>query len=388
MKKSINNNKTRFSFERLMAIMTKEFILIKRDRLTLAMLIGIPLMQLILFGYAINTNPRNLPTAILSFDHSQFTRAFIKGLENTKYFSIVKIAKSKKEANSLISKGKVQFIITIPSSFTRDLVRDDSNHPAEISIDADATDPVASGRALSAINSLKDSVFSPFFVGKLSYLRPRAFPVNIVEHARYNPEAITEYNIVPGLLGVILTMTMIMITSMAITKEHEIGTMETLLSTPTQPIEVMVGKILPYIIIGYIQVFLIIFAAMFLFKIPIFGSTILLIFSTLPFIAANLAVGMTFSSLAKTQLQAIQMTFFFFLPSILLSGFMFPFKGMPDWAQAIGNILPLTHFIMIVRGVMLKGNTFVEILPHMWPILLFMIIVLIIGAKIYRTTLD
>lgn len=373
---------------RLWAVMQKEFILIRRDRLTFAILLLIPLMQLILFGYAINTNPRNLPTAVLSADHSQFTRAFIQGLKNTKYFSIVKDAKTEKQAKDLIARGDVQFVITIPSNFTRNLIRNDPNYPAQISVDADATDPVASVSALNAVKALSETVFSPLMIGNLSYLQRNPSPVEVITHAKYNPEAMTEYNIVPGLLGVILTMTMVMITSMAITKEREIGTIENLLATPAKPIEVMIGKIMPYIIVGYIQMALILSMAIFVFNVPMFGSMILLIFATLPFIAANLAVGMTFSSLAKSQLQAMQMTFFFFLPSILLSGFMFPFRGMPMWAQYIGNVLPLTHFLKIVRGIMLKGNGFIQILPEMWPMLLFMIVVTAIGVKVYRKTMD
>jgi len=374
-----------FSGRRLWAVMHKEFIQMFRDRVTFAILIIIPLMQLILFGYAINTNPKYLPTVVLTSDYSPFTRAFISGLKNTEYFSIKKMVKSEAEADNMLATGKIQFVITIPSDFTRTLIR---GQRPQISIDADATDPVATGRALSAIPELVQTVFNPLLVGNLRHLRATSPPVDIVSHAKYNPEAITSYNIVPGLLGVVLTMTMVMVTCMALTKEREIGTIESLLATPVKPLEVMIGKLVPYIIVGYIQAFLILSAAFILFHVPMFGNLFLLVLATLPFIAANLAMGITFSSMAQNQLQAIQMTFFFFLPSILLSGFMFPFWGMPVWAQWIGSCLPLTHFLRIVRGIMLKGNTAIQIWPHVWPILIFMVVIVAIGAKVYRKTLD
>jgi ABC-2 type transport system permease protein len=374
-----------FSGRRLWAVMHKEFIQMFRDRVTFAILIIIPLMQLILFGYAINTNPKHLPTVVLTSDYSPFTRAFISGLKNTEYFSIKKQVRSETEADNMLATGKIQFVITIPSDFTRDLIR---GQRPQISVDADATDPVATGRALSAIPELVQTVFNPLLVGNLQQLRPTPPPVDIISHAKYNPEAITSYNIVPGLLGVILTMTMVMVTCMALTKEREIGTIESLLATPVKPLEVMIGKLVPYIIVGYIQVALILIAAFLLFHVPMFGNLLLLILATLPFIAANLAMGITFSSMAQNQLQAVQMTLFFFLPSILLSGFMFPFWGMPVWAQYIGSCLPLTHFLRVVRGVMLKGNTAIQIWPHIWPILIFMVVIVAIGAKVYRKTLD
>jgi ABC-2 type transport system permease protein len=374
-----------FSGRRLWAVMHKEFIQMFRDRVTFTILIIIPLMQLILFGYAINTDPKHLPTVVLSSDYSPFTRAFISGLKNTEYFSIKKHVRSEAEADNMLATGKIQFVITLPSDFTRNLIR---GQRPQISVDADATDPVATGRALSAIPELAQTVFNPLLVGNLQQLRPTPPPVDIVSHAKYNPEAITAYNIVPGLLGVVLTMTMVMVTCMALTKEREIGTIESLLATPVKPLEVMIGKLVPYIIVGYIQAALILIAAFILFQVPMFGNLLLLVLATLPFIAANLAMGITFSSMAQNQLQAVQMTFFFFLPSILLSGFMFPFWGMPVWAQYIGSCLPLTHFLRVVRGIMLKGNTAIQIWPHIWPILIFMVVVVAIGAKVYRKTLD
>jgi ABC-2 type transport system permease protein len=348
-------------------------------------LVLIPLMQLILFGYAINTNPKHLPTAVLSSDNSEFTRAFIKGLENTSYFTITKETKRESEAENLLATGKVQFVVTIPSDFSRLLIRGER---PQISIDADATDPSATGSALGAVQATAASVFEPLLVGNLASLRTNQPSIEIIKHEQYNPEEITSYNIVPGLLGVVLTMTMVMATCLAITREQEIGTMETLLATPVKPLEVMIGKVFPYIIVGYIQSALILLAAFFMFNIPIFGSLWLLLLFIFPFIVANLIVGVTFSSIAKNQLQSVQMTMFFFLPSILLSGFMFPFRGMPQWAQWIGSVLPLTHFLRIIRGIMLKGNTIYQVLPHILPILIFMLVVIAIGAKIYRRTLD
>jgi len=374
-----------FSRQRLWAVMHKEFIQMFRDKVTFAILIIIPLMQLILFGYAINTNPKHLPTVILTSDYSPFTRAFISGLKNTSYFTITKQVNSEAEANNMLATGEAQFVITIPPNFTRSLIR--GEHP-QIAVDADATDPVATSSALAAIPALAKTVFNPLLVGNLRHLQATPPPVEIISHAKYNPEAITEYNIVPGLLGVVLTMTMVMVTCMALTREREIGTIETLLATPVQPLEVMIGKLVPYIIVGYIQMALILIAGLILFHIPIFGNLLLLVLASLPFIAANLSMGITFSSMAQNQLQAVQMTMFFFLPSLLLSGFMFPFRGMPQWAQWIGSLLPLTHFLRIVRGIILKGNTAAQIWPHTWPILIFMVVVIIIGAKTYRKTLD
>ncbi|ATN86565.1 ABC transporter permease [Coxiella burnetii] len=374
-----------FSWHRCVAVAFKEFVQMRRDRLTFAMIIGIPLIQLILFGFAINTNPKYLPTALVSADHSDFTRTFIRGVENTEYFRITAQPKTLKEADTLLAKSKVLFVINIPPDFTRNLIR--GMHP-QILIEADASDPVAAVNALAAIPTLETTIFNPLFKGNLNDLRSQPEPLNIVLHRKYNPENITQYNIVPGLLGVVLTMTMVLITSLAMTRERERGTGESLLATPVRPLEVMIGKITPYIIVGYLQVSIILVASRYLFDVPIEGSITLLLISALPFVAANLSVGLTFSSIAKNQLQAVQSAFFFFLPSILLSGFMFPFAGMPQWARWLGEILPLTHFLRITRGILLKGNSWYEILPDLWPILLFAAIALLIGLKRYRQTLD
>ena len=359
----------------------------RRDRLTFGMIIGIPLIQLILFGFAINADPKNLPTAILSADQSIFTRSLIQAMVNTSYFKIEHIVSSEDELSQLISQGDVQFALHIPTGFSRDLLR---HEQPDLLLEVDATDPGATSYAISALNLLLAEVWQR----DLQEVTPPApnlilnHPANLIIHRHYNPENITQYNIVPGLIGVVLTMTMVLITSLAIARERERGTMENLLATPLLPLEVMVGKIIPYILVGYIQTTLILLAARFIFKVPFVGSIPLLLVVMLVFIAANLAVGITFSTLAQNQLQAMQMSFFFFLPSILLSGFMFPFRGMPIWAQTIAQVLPLTHFLRIIRGILLKGNGLEMILPEIWPIALFMFFALIIALKRYRQTLD
>ncbi|HWA08694.1 MAG TPA: ABC transporter permease [Opitutaceae bacterium] len=375
----------RFTFHRLWAIVLKEFIQMKRDRVTFAMMAGIPLMQLLLFGFAINSDPRHLPTALRAADQGPFARTFVAALKQSDYFRFVRDAATEAEAQRLLQVGDVQFVINIPEDFTRKLLR--GEQPVVL-IEADATDPAATGPALSAVRAIADGVLNRDLTGPLARLRATAGPVDFEVHAHYNPENITQYNVVPGLMGVVLTMTMVVITALAITRERERGTMENLLATPVRPFEVMVGKILPYIAVGYIQVTLILLAARFIFGVPMIGNFALLYLVALLFIAANLAVGITFSTLAQNQLQAVQMAFFFFLPSILLSGFMFPFRGMPVWAQYIGSCLPNTHFLRIVRGILLKGNGLAEIAPELWPLALFLLVAMTIGVKRYRQTLD
>ena len=374
-----------FNWRRFWAVVAKEFIQMRRDRLTFAMMVGIPMVQLILFGYAINSDPKHLPTAVYSADNSVFSRTIVWGLHNSSYFDITREAKNEAEIQKLLAQGTVQFAVDIPVDFSRKLLRGER---PDLLLEADATDPAAIGYAVAAINLLTTTVLDRDLTGPLAKLRGTPPPVNLVVHQHYNPENITQYNIVPGLMGVMLTMTMIIITALAITRERERGTMENLLSTPARPGEVMIGKIVPYITVGYIQVFLILLASKFLFNVPIVGSVPLLLVLTFFFIVANLAVGITFSTIAKNQLQAVQMAFFFFLPSLLLSGYMFPFRGMPGWAQDIGEVLPLTHYLRVVRGILLKGNGFAEIAPDLWPIALFLVVMLAIGIKRYRQTLD
>ena len=375
----------RFTFHRLWAVVLKEFIQMRRDRVTFGMMVGIPLLQLMLFGYAINSDPRHLPTAIRMADQGPFARSLVSALRNSDYFAIVREAHTEAEAAELLRFGDVQFVVNIPEDFTRRLLR--GERPTVL-LEADAADPAATGPALAAARSLASTIFDRDLTGPAARLRGKPGPVDFQIHAHYNPENITQYNVVPGLMGVVLTMTMVIITALAITRERERGTMENLLATPVRPFEVMVGKILPYILVGYVQVTLILAAARYLFGVPMVGSLALVYAVSLAFIAANLAMGITFSTLAKNQLQAVQMAFFFFLPSILLSGFMFPFRGMPEWAQWLGTCLPLTHFLRIVRGILLKGNGPLEIAPHLWPLLAFLAIAMAIGVKRYRQTLD
>jgi len=378
-------NKYGFSFSRWLGILLKEFIQLRRDRLTFGMIIGIPILQLMLFGFAINSDPRHLPTAVVMADPGPFSRAYLAAMRHSDYFDVVGSAVSSAEADLLLERGDVQFVVTFPPNFNRDLVR--GERPTLL-VEADATDPMAAGGAISVLNHLGREVFAPDLPGALRAPVPENGFVDLRVHRRYNPEAITAYNIVPGLLGVILTMTMVLMTGLAMTRERERGTFENLLATPATPLEVMTGKIVPYILIGLVQVTLVLVAARWLFAVPMLGNLALLYGVVLLFICANLTLGITFSSIARNQLQAMQMTFFFFLPSMLLSGFMFPFRGMPEWAQAVGNVLPLTHFLILVRGIMLKGNGIELLWPQIWPILAFMAGVLAIGLKTFRRTLD
>ncbi|HEY5779219.1 MAG TPA: ABC transporter permease [Terrimicrobiaceae bacterium] len=374
-----------FNFARFVAIVRKEFIQMRRDRLTFAMMFGIPILQLILFGFAINSDPKNLPVAVLASDNSPFARRFIHAMENSGYFRIVDNVQTEEAARGLLARGEVQFVVNLPTDFSRRLVRGD--RPAML-VQADATDPSAVSSAVQVMNEIARTAFDRDLAGPLKDLAARPGPVEMRIHLEYNPDRITQYNIVPGLMGVVLTMTMVMITALAVTRERERGTMESLLATPALPLEVMTGKIVPYILVGYVQVTVILLAARVLFHVPMVGSLPLLYLCALSFIAATLAVGITISTLASNQLQAMQMSFFFFLPSLLLSGFMFPFRGMPEWAQVIGQALPLTHFLRVLRGILLKGNGFSDVWPDIWPILVFGLLVMTFGALRYRRTLD
>ena len=373
------------SWDRFLAILIKELRQVRRDRLTFGMMIGVPIIQLILFGFAINSDPKHLPTAVVVADPSEFSRSFVAGLANSAYFDITHRPASEAEADALRAAGTVQFVLVVPPDFARQLVR--GERPVLL-MAADATDPAATGNAIAALAGIGQRSIGRDLVGPLAALRAADAPFELRVQRRYNPEGLTSYNVVPGLIGVILTMTMVMMTSLAMTRERERGTMENLLATPARPFEVMLGKIVPYILIGYVQVAVILVAAWLLFDVPMVGSLALLSAVLVLFIAANLAVGFTFSTIARNQLQAMQLTFFFFLPSMLLTGFMFPFRGMPAWAQAIGEVFPLTHFLRIVRGIMLKGNGWVEVAPHLWPIALFMLVAGTVALARYRQTLD
>lgn len=373
-----------FSCTRTYAILIKEFIQMRRDRLTFAMMVGVPLMQLILFGFAINLDPRGLPTALHIADNSPYARSIVAALNNSEYFDIRAEARTPADGARMLARGDVAFVVTIPVNFARDLIR---GVTPQILIEADASDPAAASNALATIDKLMASALKDDLDGPLA-ARAAAPPFETVIHRLFNPEGLTEYNIVPGLIGVILTMTMVMMTAMAMTRERERGTYENLIAMPAQPVEVMIGKIAPYVLVGYIQASLILVGARYIFDVPMLGSLPLLMTVIGIFIAANLALGFAFSTIARSQLQAMQMTIFFLLPSILLSGFMFPFRGMPVWAQWIGEALPTTHFLRAVRGILLKGNGAAEIWPTIWPLLIFLVGVGVVAMVRYRKTLD
>ncbi len=372
-------------FNRIGAILLKEFIQMRRDRLTFGMMIAVPVIQLTLFGFAINSDPRHLPTYLYLQDNSTIVRSLVAGLRTSSYFDIVGQVGDPDTATQKLQNGDAAFVITVPPGFTRGVLRGDK---PELLIEADASDPSAASNAVGFIQQIVSSSLQHDLKGEWAPLNPADPPVNVVIHRMYNPEGISQYNIVPGLLGVILTMTMIMITSIAMTRETERGNMENLLAMPARPWEVMIGKIVPYVGVGIVQTAIVLIAAYYIFQVPFIGSPWLLSLGVGLFIVANLAVGFTFSTIARTQMQAMQMTFFFFLPSMLLSGFMFPFRGMPGWAQAIGQIFPLTHFLRIVRGVMLKGADWAAIWPNIWPMIVFLAVATAIAMVRYRSTLD
>ncbi|MBU6235799.1 MAG: ABC transporter permease [Alphaproteobacteria bacterium] len=371
-------------FSRTLAILFKELIQVRRDRMTFGMMMGVPIMQLVLFGFAINSDPKHLPAIVLMQDHSAYTRSYVAALENSGYFEIDGSVATEAEAKYLMEAGDVDFIVTIPPDFTHKLLRQET---PTILLEADATDPTAVGNAVAAATQLANTSFTRELCG-YSGQHTGGPPFEVRVHRRFNPEGKTQYNIIPGLIGVILTMSTIMMTSMALTREVERGTMENLLAMPVTPLEVMMGKILPYILIGFFQVGIIVCAAYYLFSVPVIGPMWVLFFSVFCFIAANVAVGYTFSTISRNQMQAMQMTTFYFLPSMLLSGFLFPFRGMPEWAQMLGNTLPLKHFLIIARGVILKGNGWAETWPNLVPILVFFLTVTGIAVTRYRKTLD
>jgi ABC-2 type transport system permease protein len=363
------------------AMLLKEFLQLRRDRVTFASMISIPFMQLVLFGYAINTLPRDLPTAVLVQESSDVSRTILKALENTRYFKITRQVRDEAEFDQLLQSGVVLFGVEIPANFERDLRRGD--RPALL-VAADATDPVASGSALGALGQLVQTALVND--RKIPDSTPGAFEIRA--HARYNPAASSQLNIVPGLLGTILTLTMLIFTALSVTRETERGTMENLLSMPITPLEIMLGKITPYVVIGFLQAAMIVVAAVALFDVPIVGNLLLLACLTTLFIATNLSVGYTFSTLAQNQLQAVQMAMMYFLPNMLLSGFLFPFAGMPLWAQWVGEFLPLTHYLRIVRAIMLKGATLADLHYDTLALAGLMLVAMLIAVTRFRRTLD
>jgi ABC-2 type transport system permease protein len=375
----------RFSIERMIAVLVKEFIQLTRDRITYALILAVPVIQMLLFGYAINTDPRHLPTAMLIQENSVFARSIVSAMQNSGYFELVRQARTPEELERMVRDGEVQFAVTIPGDFTRRVVRGDS---AQILVEADATDPTATGAALAALAALPQEALRHDLLGAVSRPAAAAQPFEVIVHRNYNPENITAYNIVPGLLGVVLTMTLVMMTAIGVTREQERGTMESLLATPVQPLEVMIGKLAPFVIVGMIQTALILLVARLLFGVPMEGGWPGLILGTALFIIGSLGLGFFISTLTRTQLQAMQLSVFYLLPSILLSGFLFPFRGMPTWAQWLGTMMPVTHFLRIVRGALLKGQGFADMVPSLLALAVFVCAVAALALARYRTTLD
>jgi ABC-2 type transport system permease protein len=371
-----------YSWRRLLAMLRKEWIQVGRDAMTLRIIIAIPIMQLFLFGYAINSDPKNLPTGLLSSDHSKYERTIVAALKNSGYYNIVPLA-SEAEAEAGLAGGDLLFVIDIPPGFDRAVDRGES---PSILVDADATDPSAIGNATAALASLGADLQRD--LPPIRQSQPQVPAFQFFVHARYNPEQLTVLNIVPGLICIVLTFSTLFVTTLSITKERERGTMENLLAMPVRPLEVMLAKISPYIVIGYVQVALILIASALFFHLPIRGSIPLLLFALGLFIGANLALGVLFSTISANQMQATQLAQFTLLPSFLLSGFMFPFRGMPQWAQWAGEIFPTTHAMRIVRGMLLKGNGWHEIASELWPIAIFALVVVTIAVRSYRETLD
>jgi ABC-2 type transport system permease protein len=375
------------SLSRILAVLSKEFTQLVRDRLTYAMLIGVPVVQLLLFGYAINSDPKHLPAAVLVQDQGEFSRSVLSALDRSDYFDLRYAVRTPAELHELIERGDVQFAITIPGDFSRRVVRQDQ---PQILVEADASDPAATGPAVAALAALPQYALMHDLKGPLAASagpgKPKPFEV-VVQHM-YNPENVTAYNIVPGLVATILTLTLVMMTSLAMTREIERGTMETLLATPLRPLEVMIGKLSPFVLVGIIQATLIITLARLLFGVPMAGGWAALILGLFLFIIGSLSLGFLVSTVARNQLQAMQMSFFYFLPSILLSGFLFPFRGMPQWAQWIGTVVPVTHMLRVIRGAMLKGVGITEALPSLGALALFVLIVASLAVRAYRTTLD
>ena len=373
------------SLTRTWAVMAKEFIQVTRDRLTYAMILAMPIIQLLLFGYAINDDPRNLPTIVLDLDQSAFSRSVLGAMESSGYFDIDQVARSQGDLDRALARGEAQFAVLIPSDFTRRVVRGDE---ATLLVEADAADPSATSGALAALQGLPAQALARELTGPLARSPAPGAPFEVVVHRRYNPENITAYNIVPGLLGVILSMTLVMMTSLGMARERERGTMESLLATPARPLEVMIGKLAPYVLVGAIQAAVFLVLARLLFQVPMAGGWGALILGLSLFIMGSLALGFLISTVSKTQLQAMQMSFFYILPSVLLSGFMFPFRGMPDWAQWIGTAIPVTHFLRVVRGSLLKGVGVTDAWPSLLALTVFVVAVGALAMARYRTTLD
>ncbi|NOZ31511.1 MAG: ABC transporter permease [Alphaproteobacteria bacterium] len=374
-----------FSAGRFMAVLIKEFIQMRRDRVTFAMIIGVPIMQLILFGYAINSDPKNLPTLVEMADSGPVARAVISGMANSEYFDFIGVVTGIGEGEEALRSGRANFVVVIPPHFERDIIRRQS--PSLLLV-ADASDPTAAAGAVGAMNAIVDVAMREVLIGPLAAAARAPPPFSVIVHRQFNPEGRTSTNIVPGLLAIILSMTMVMITAIAIVREAEKGTMETLIATPVRPIEVMMGKIIPYVLMGYLQTAVFLLAAQQMFAVPFEGSAFAFFVGFNLYLLVNLALGFLISTVARNQMQAMQISFFTLLPTILLSGFMFPFAGMPGWAQTIGTAIPATHFLRLVRKVMLKGAGMADVSGDMMAIAIIMIVIVTAALLRYRQTLD
>jgi len=371
-----------FSVARFLALLRKEWLQIKRDQAALRLIIIMPIMQLLLYGYAINSNPKHLPTGVLFSEPSRYERSIVAALQNTGYFD-VRTLTSEYEAERGLAQGRLLFVINVPGNFDRSV---DRGEVPSILVDADGTDPTAIGSATGALGGIVSSIDRDVPPGMQSLAA--STPFQFVVHARYNPEQITVLNIAPGLICIVLMMSTLFLTTLAITRERERGTMENLLAMPVRPIEVLLAKIVPFVAIGYLQVVMILAVSAILFQLPVRGSVSVLMLALGVFIAANLALGVAISTLARNQTQAVQMAQLMIMPMMLLSGFIFPFQGMPVWAQWVGEVIPTTHAMRIVRGVLLKGNGGIDVMPDLWPIGLFTLLVVLLAVKFYREHLE
>ncbi|KTD67740.1 MULTISPECIES: ABC transporter permease [Legionella] len=370
---------------RVLSVAKKEFIQIKRNMSTFLFLFLVPIMQILLFGFMINTNPKYLPTAVISSEIDSFTRTLLEGFKHTEYFSLDTFARTEREAENLLLSGKGLFVINIPPNFTRSLLRGEKPH---VLIEADASDPVAISNAFRAAADLPAQLFEHDLQGALGYLPSQQTPFEFDIHAKFNPEGFSQYNIIPGLISVLMFTTLTLLTAMSITAEYEVGTFETLLITPLSAANIILGKVIPHFIVGYLILFMLLIISFFVFSVPFYGSFLLYLFIMAPYSIGSLAMGLAISAFAKTQFQAVASTNAYILVAVMISGFLFPFSGMPMWAQYISQLIPLTHFLRVTRNIMLKGADFSILWPDIWPILLFMVFIVISATLLFRKTLD